>query len=181
MSQPGGDLIRLQLTTIFDHDWSASLAITRSSLFHSSHNIHTIADLAKNYVFAIEPRSLLRADEELRSIGVGSCVGHRQDSRSSMLQREVLIGKLVSVNAFATSAIASGEITTLTHELLDDSVEFGALVSESLLASAKSSEVFHSLGAHVISQLHHNSASISASNRNVEITVNNHCYVNTRV
>lgn len=32
-----------------------------------------------------------------------------------------------------SSAISSGEVSTLDHELLDDSVEFAALVTESFL------------------------------------------------
>lgn len=37
--------------------------------------------------------------------------------------------------------ISTGEITTLKHELRDDTVEFGARVTETLLASAKGTEV----------------------------------------
>lgn len=37
----------------------------------------------------------------------------------------------------ATSTIALGEVSTLNHELLDDTVELRALITESLLASSK--------------------------------------------
>lgn len=62
-----------------------------------------------------------------------------------MLQLEVLVGELVAVDGLATSAVALGEITTLDHEVLDDTVEGGALVTKALLASSKSSEVLGSL------------------------------------
>lgn len=42
--------------------------------------------------------------------------------------------------------VATSEITTLEHELRDDTVELGARVSEALLASAQSTEVLDSLG-----------------------------------
>lgn len=41
--------------------------------------------------------------------------------------------------------VATGEVTTLEHELRDDAVESGALVAEALLASAESTEVLDGL------------------------------------
>ena len=58
-----------------------------------------------------------------------------------MLQLEVLIGELVAVDGLAASAVALGEVTTLDHKVLDDTVEGGTLVTKALLASSKSSEV----------------------------------------
>ena len=51
-----------------------------------------------------------------------------------MLELEVLIGKLLAVDGLATSSVSVGEVTTLDHELLDDTVEGGALISEAFLA-----------------------------------------------
>ena len=62
-----------------------------------------------------------------------------------VLQLEVLVGELVAVNALAASAIALGEVTTLDHELLDNTVEAGALVAEALLAGSKGTEVLSGL------------------------------------
>jgi hypothetical protein len=62
-----------------------------------------------------------------------------------VLQLEVLVGELVAVDGLAASAVALGEVTTLDHEVLDDTVERGALVTKALLASSKSSEVLGSL------------------------------------
>lgn len=52
-----------------------------------------------------------------------------------MTQLEVLILELVAVDRLATGAITLGEVTTLNHEVLDDTVESGVLVAEALLAS----------------------------------------------
>jgi hypothetical protein len=62
-----------------------------------------------------------------------------------VLQLEVLIGELVAVDALAASAVALGEVTALDHELLDDTVEVGALVAVALLAGSKGTEVLSSL------------------------------------
>lgn len=70
-----------------------------------------------------------------------------------MLQLEVLIGKLLAVDGLAASAVATGEVTTLKHELRDDTVEFGFLVSKALLASAESTEVLSCLGDDVVEEL----------------------------
>lgn len=52
-----------------------------------------------------------------------------------MLEFEVLVGELLTVNRFAAGPVERGEVTTLDHELLDHAVENGAcvqLVSECL-------------------------------------------------
>ena len=87
-----------------------------------------------------------------------------------MLQLEVLVGELLAVDGLATSAlledasvlrsaqlrcvvcsyVATGEVTTLEHELGDHTVELGAGVAEALLAGAESAEVLSSLGDSLI-------------------------------
>ena len=58
-----------------------------------------------------------------------------------MLQCEVLISELLAIDALATGAIASSEVTSLKHELGDDPVEAAALEAEALLTRAKGAEV----------------------------------------
>ena len=164
-----------ELPRLLDRDRLAGLAISRADLFHGSHDIHAISDLAKDHVLSIQPSSLLGADEELRPVGVGSSVGHRQDSGASVLQLEVLIGKLGSVDALSSGSVPSSEVTPLAHELGNDAVELGSTVTKALLAGAQSSEVLHSLRDHVITELHHNSTGIFASNGDIEENVDNHC------
>ena len=65
---------------------------------------------------------------------MGTSIGHREETRSGVLLLEVLIGKLLTVNGLATSAlpdvsatsmyqlfpnahITTGEVTSLQHEL----------------------------------------------------------------
>lgn len=42
--------------------------------------------------------------------------------------------------------VATGEVTTLEHELRDDTVEGGALVAKALLTGAESTEILGGLG-----------------------------------
>lgn len=54
--------------------------------------------------------------------------------------------------------VATGEVTTLEHELGDDTVEAGSLVSEALLTSAESAEVLGGLGSGISAELHDDAA-----------------------
>lgn len=49
--------------------------------------------------------------------------------------------------------VAAGEVTTLKHEIRDDTVELGAGVAEALLASAEGAEVLDGLGDDVVEEL----------------------------
>ena len=71
----------------------------------------------------------------------------------SVLQTEVLVLKLIAVDGLPSSSISVGEVSSLTHEVGDDTMEAGALVAESLLAGAEGTEVLSSLGDHVIAEL----------------------------
>ena len=60
------------------------------------------------------------------------------------LYLSVLTRELVAVDGFTTGTVATGEVTTLEHELGDHSVEHGAFVPKvlglgTLLASAQNS------------------------------------------
>ncbi len=70
-----------------------------------------------------------------------------------MTQSEVFVCKFFAVNRFTAGAIAAGKISTLQHELRNDTVKFRALVMQllatlanALLASAEGTEVFGCLG-----------------------------------
>lgn len=93
---------------------------------------------------AIQPFCFRGADEKLGSVGVGSSIGHRQDTRSSVLQLEVLIRELPAVNGLPSGSVVVREIATLTHKLRDDAVECGSLVTEAVLTGAQRSEVLGS-------------------------------------
>lgn len=126
-------------------------------------------------MLAVEPLGLGRADEELRSVGPGTSVGHGQNSRSGVLLDEVLIGELGAVDRLASGAVSGGEVTSLAHEPWDHSVEGGALVvqglaaaASALLSGAESPEVLGGAGGGVGEELHDDAAGRLASDRHVE-------------
>jgi hypothetical protein len=47
------------------------------------------------------------AQKELRAVGARTSIGHGQNARASVLQCEVLISELGSVDGFTTSTIAA--------------------------------------------------------------------------
>ena len=66
-----------------------------------------------------------------------------------MLELEVLISKLITIDRLTTSAISICEVTSLCHEPWNNSMEMRSLVPEldsfsslSFLSSAQSSEIF---------------------------------------
>ena len=70
-----------------------------------------------------------------------------------MLQGEVFIFEFVAIDGFATSAIVVGEVTGLAHEVWNDTMESGSLVTETLFASAQSAEVFAGLWYNIGTEL----------------------------
>lgn len=91
---------------------------------------------------AIQPRGFNSGNEELGAISIGASIGHRENTRTGVLQHEILISKLLAVDGLASSAIVICEVTSLQHEVGDDTVEGGPLVAETLLPSTQGTEVF---------------------------------------
>ena len=65
-----------------------------------------------------------------------------------MWEPDSFVLELIAVDAHSTSSVSSCSVTSLHHELFDDSMELVSLVVVlfTLLACAESSEVFSSLG-----------------------------------
>lgn len=109
--------------------------------------------LAKDNMFAIQVTRLAGADKELGSVGVFASVGHAQKAQFIVLPGEVLIFKFLAVDALSPSAVSSGEVSALDHEIFDHSVELGTLVSISILSGTQLTEVPAGFGSDVIIQL----------------------------
>jgi hypothetical protein len=81
----------------------------------------------------------------VQTVGIFAGVGHAKETLFRMLQFEVLVFKFVSVDGFSTRSITLGEITTLDHELLDDTMEPGAFIAEAFFTCCQGTEVLRSL------------------------------------
>lgn len=62
-----------------------------------------------------------------------------------------------------------GEVTTLQHEVGDDTVEGGAGIAEAVFAGGELTEVLRGLGNNVVVELEDDAASIRAVNVDIEL------------
>ena len=117
-------------------DWLVTTALW--NVLDLFYNIVSLQDLAEDDVAAVEPAGDHSRDEELRAVGVLSTVGHAEETLACVLELEVLIGELGTVDGLAACAISGSEVSPLNHELLDHAVEGRALVAKALLSSSQS-------------------------------------------
>ena len=175
-----GRLTYSELSAIGDVTGCSGSSGVRSDTFHGLEDFLTIGHSSEDCVLSIEMRCGDEAEEELRSVGVGTSVGHGEDTGTVVLVDEVLIGDLSAVDGLTTGTVSNGEVTTLGHETGDNSVPDTSLEVEglsgfagSLLSGAESSEVLGGLGG-VGSESHFNAASSLATNGDIEEDV---CHV----
>eukprot|EP00324_Dicrateria_rotunda_P000390 CAMPEP_0206159958 /NCGR_PEP_ID=MMETSP1474-20131121/6331_1 /ASSEMBLY_ACC=CAM_ASM_001110 /TAXON_ID=97495 /ORGANISM="Imantonia sp., Strain RCC918" /LENGTH=211 /DNA_ID=CAMNT_0053561007 /DNA_START=144 /DNA_END=776 /DNA_ORIENTATION=- len=133
---------------------------------------HPVYHLAEDDVLVVEPIASVARDKELAAVCARTRVCHRQQPAARVLQLEVLVLKLVTVDARAASAVALEEVAALHHEPLDYTVEPAAFEPHRLaefakLARAKLPEVLGRLGNAVRVELHLYSACIVAADRDV--------------
>lgn len=81
---------------------------------------------------------------------------------------EVFVWELATVDGLTTDTGTVGEVTTLQHEVWDDSVEWAAGVAETFFARAESSEVLSGLWGHVVVQLESDTANWLAVSLDIE-------------
>ena len=163
---------------VSDGDGGAAGTAGGALALHELHDLEALDDLAEDNVLSVEPLGLGGADEELGSVGVGTSVGHGEGSGAEVLSGlsgEGLVGELLTVDGLAAGTVTAGEVTTLDHEVRDDTVESGALVvkglagaSDTLLTSAESAEVLGGLGAGVGEELEHDAAGGLTSDGDIE-------------
>jgi len=70
-----------------------------------------------------------------------------------VLQCKVLIFKFVSVDGFSSSAIMVGEVTTLAHEVGNDTMEYASFIPKTFFTSAQSTEVFSCFWYYITTEL----------------------------
>jgi len=164
-----------QLSAIVDNNRLRGLSALGSNLLDFLDNIHTFNNGSEDDVLAIEPWCFYRAQEKLRSVRIWTSVGHRENTWSCMLEREIFICELGSVDGFTTSSISCCEISALAHEVRNHTMKRRSLemqrlsgFSHTLLASAAATKVLASFWNHIGAQLHDNATSGSSANGHIE-------------
>ncbi len=64
------------------------------------------------HVPAVQPRGGNCAKEELAAIGVGTSIGHAENTRASVLELEVLIRKLLAIDRLPSGPVAPSKVST---------------------------------------------------------------------
>ena len=166
---------RSELAAISDHAWGFCATVLTSNRLKSIEDWESINNLAKNAMLSVQPCAWDEGHEELRSIGVWSGVGHREVSSSGMSDSEVLVSELHAIDRLSSGTVSSGEISSLSHELGDNSVERATLVakwlstlSNTLLSSAESSEILGGLWSLVSVELHGDSTGWLVTDGDIE-------------
>ena len=105
----------LELTTVDNLHFSLGSARLGTIGLNLLDDLHTLDNLTEDAVSAVQMRSgnlifIIRrrkysGDEELRTIGVGTSVGHGQHTRLVVADTEVLIGKSIAVNGFTSITV----------------------------------------------------------------------------
>lgn len=70
-----------------------------------------------------------------------------------MSKSKVFISKLGSIDGFASGAVVIGEVTTLAHEVRDDTMEDATFVTITFFTGAQGSEILGCFRYYVFSQL----------------------------
>jgi len=141
--------LSLELAGLVDRNLFARFAALGAVGLNLLDDIHALDHRSEDHVLAVEPRGLHCGQEELRPIGVGTCVGHRENAGSGVLQSEVLVGKLGAIDGLASRAVMIGEVAALTHEVRDHPMEGRPLEAEPLLSRTQRPEVLSRLRGHI--------------------------------
>ena len=123
-------------SAVGNNDLGPGLSLLRAQTLQLFDEVLSFDHFTENAVFSVEPGARDKSNEELTSIGVGSGVGHRKEERLGVFDLKVFISKLGSVDGFTTSAVFICKVSTLSHELGNDSVERASFVTKTVLASA---------------------------------------------
>ena len=162
------------LATVCDNAWCPCLSGLGTDTLQGIQNLVTIDNLSEYAMLTIEPVAWNEAHEELGTIGVGTSIGHREVPSFGVLHQEVLVLEFFTIDRLSTSSISSCKVSTLSHELSDDTMEARSLVvkwltgfSNTFLTCAEASEILSSLWCLVSIKLNRDSSNLLATNSDI--------------
>lgn len=106
------------------------------------HHIQPRDRPAKDRMLPVQPRRLLRRDEELAPVRVGTRVRHAQRVRLVMFEGGELVFEFAAPDGFPARAVAV-RVAALDHEFADHAVEDGVVV---VAVAGVGDEVFDGFG-----------------------------------
>ncbi len=101
--------------------------------------------------------------------GCNEAISFSAPPREADMERLSLTLELLAIDGLSTGAVAAGEVSTLKHEVGDDTVEGGALVTETVLAGGELAEVTCRLGDDVVVEPEDDATGGLVVNRDVEL------------
>ena len=145
----------------------------RGNVFDLSDDEQSFDDASEDHVLGVEKVAFGAGDEELTAVGVLARVGHGQQAGPGVLQAEVLVGEVGSVDAHGARAVAIDEIPALDHEVFDDAMELGVFEAGGHavppeFAGTQLPEVLGGSGHHVGEQLHFHATDFRVTDGDVE-------------
>ncbi|KAH3659989.1 hypothetical protein OGAPHI_007194 [Ogataea philodendri] len=166
------DLVDQDSEKVNDFDLASNTAgVGANALDLLDGGVVSLDNLAENNVGTVQPWTWDRGNEELRSVGVWTGIGHGQQTRLGVLLLEALVGKPLAVDRPAAVPVEVGDVSTLQHEARNHSVENGVLVSKALLAGTQCSEVLGGLWNDLVVQVKHDTRLFLAIDGDVEIAL----------
>eukprot|EP00977_Amphora_coffeiformis_P000068 scaffold15_cov204-Amphora_coffeaeformis.AAC.13 len=165
------------LAAVFNHHLGGGLSRATTDGFDGFNDIHSGFDPSKYDMFPIQPRRLDGRQEELRSIGIGSRIGRRQETGDAMSDESVVefVGKFGPVDTLPTCPVPTGKVASLTHEIGNDPMKDRSLVMQgfalgalALFARTQASKVFGRLGDDIGKQFHNDLSGGFAINGDVK-------------
>merc|ERR1712216_426027 len=95
-----------ELAAVRNDNWLRGLPRLGANSLNLLYHIHAIRHTPEDNVLSVKPRCLHCAKEELRAVRIRSSICHRKDASTSVLQREILVGKLRTVDGLPTCTVA---------------------------------------------------------------------------
>ena len=120
--------------------------------FQHMSTLHQI-DMTKHYVLVIQVGCWTERYKELRTIRIGTTIGHGKHSRLIVFDNKRFVGKRRRiVNTASTRPITFGKVTTLCHESRNDPMKDTTLITERLGTLQQGDKVLNGLWHTVIVQ-----------------------------
>jgi hypothetical protein len=146
------------LATVVDAYHLRHLAVVGAALLDQRQQLEALQHTAKHHMLAVQVRRGHGGDKELRAVRVLARVGHAQQARSVVPERERLVLELIAVDGRAARAVRSLKVAALDHEARYDAVKVRVAVAEAVQVCAQSAEVLHRLGHHAAEELEDDAA-----------------------